>query len=81
MMENGKTQSQMETGSIQAPLREERRVGLTASRLPVFQLMLEIDALVNFSLMPLTLNFATSFPCSDPLLAKQSFDCNYLPWA
>ena len=65
---------------IQALLREERRVGLKASRLLIFQLMGEVGALVNLSLMPLLLNFAASFPWSDPMLTKQPFDYNSLPW-
>lgn len=72
--------SQLLSVPIHALSGGQKRVGLKASRLLVFQCMVEVNVRINLSQMPLMLSFATRFPHSDLMLAKQACDYNFLPW-
>ena len=80
VIEQRETGSQLLSVPIHALSRGEKRVGPKASRLLVFQRMAEVNVWINLSQMPLMLSFATRFPRSDPMLAKQPCDHNFLPW-
>lgn len=65
VIEKGQTQTQM----LALPIQTQSREASKASRLPVLPPIVDMDALVNLSLMSFMLNFTTSSSYSYPMFA------------